>query len=67
MSVENHDDDDDDDDDDDTGWERFLTRPSELSGNSTSRVIREQVRGMDGVRISPSQYLKYLKGSFNMP
>jgi hypothetical protein len=49
---------------DDAGWGKLLTRPPELSGNPNSRVIWEQIGGMDeGMRILPIQYLKYLKGS----
>jgi hypothetical protein len=37
---------------DDAGWGKLLTRPLELSGNPTSRVIWERVGGMgEGVRI----------------
>jgi hypothetical protein len=40
------------DDDDDTGWGKLLTRPPELSGNTTNRNDRERIGGMDeGVRI----------------
>jgi hypothetical protein len=50
--------------DDDVGWGKLLIRPPELSGNPSSRVIWEQVRGMDEkARILPIQYLRYLNGS----
>jgi hypothetical protein len=47
------------DDDDDNGYRgKLLTRPSELTGNPTSRVIWEQGGGMDeGMRTLPIQYL----------
>jgi hypothetical protein len=46
MGMESH------GDDDDTGWGKLLTHPPQLSGSPTSRVIWEQVGGMDeGVRI----------------
>jgi hypothetical protein len=39
---------------DDAIWGKLLTHPPELSGIPTSRVIWEQVGGMDkGVRILP--------------
>jgi hypothetical protein len=42
---------------------KLLTHPQGLSGNPTSRVIWEQVGGMDeGMRILPIQYLRYFKG-----
>jgi hypothetical protein len=48
----------------DAGWGKLLTCPPELSGRPTSRVIWEQVEGMDeGVRILPIQYLRYLNTS----
>jgi hypothetical protein len=40
-----------DDDDDDAGWGNPLTRPTELSGNSTSRDIWERVGEIEGVKI----------------
>jgi hypothetical protein len=57
LSVESH-------GDDDVGWGKLLIRLPELSGNPYSRVIWEQVRGMDErARILPIQYLRYLNGS----
>jgi hypothetical protein len=45
LCVESH-------DDDDAGWGKLLARPTELSGNITSRGICERVGGKDeGVRI----------------
>jgi hypothetical protein len=46
----------DDDDDDDAICGKLLTRPPELSYNPTSRVIWEQVGGMD-------EGVEYVKGS----
>jgi hypothetical protein len=41
--------------DDDACWEELLTRPPELCGSPISRVIWEQIGGMDkGVRILPT-------------
>jgi hypothetical protein len=45
MSVESH-------GDDASDWEKLLTRPPELSGNTTSRDIWERVGEIhEGVRI----------------
>jgi hypothetical protein len=56
VSVESH-------GDHNAGCEKLLTHPPECSGNHTSRVIWEQVQGMDeGVRIFSIQYMKHLKG-----
>jgi hypothetical protein len=47
-----------------TGWGKLLTRLPQHSGSPTSRVVWEQVGGIDeGVRSLPIHYLKYLKGS----
>jgi hypothetical protein len=46
VSAENHGGED-DDGDDDAGWRELLTPPPKLPGNSTSRDIWEEVRGMD--------------------